>query len=611
MTFLPIVGRELRVASRKRSTFWVRVVAALVALVIGSGFLILTHIGPFGIGPAALGKGLFGTLTWLSLVAALSAGLFFTSDCLSQEKREGTIGFLFLTDLRGYDVVLGKLLATSLRGLYALLAVFPILAVTLLMGGVTGAHFWKTALALINALFFSLTTGLFVSAISRDSQKALAATLVLLVMLIAGGPVSDAIFAGVNQRSFNPVLSLSSPGFLFVTAGAWGNSPFWRGLLVNQAVVWLLLSLTCVLLPRTWQDKTAKTSTVKGWAHWWKFGGARHQTTLRRKLIDVNPVLWLACRERWQAVSLWVISLLMAVGLAVGTGVLFTGMAQTLYGLVWGYFGAALILLLYLGIASQAGRFFVEAQRSGLIELLLATPLTVNQIVHGQWRALLRMFGAPVALCLAAQLAGAFLVQQKTWGRFVAIATPATPTGTSLTNTTILSATNTTTTTTGATMAAAAGSFANPNGYLMFAMSVAGTLTVIANLAALSWFGMWMGLNSKNSNLATLKTIVFVQIIPWFGVSFASAMGVSLVLLPSLMKGVSAPTSQMMVWFPLITSGLTTVLVLAKDIAFLFWARRKLYSEFRERAVQAVAPIRAARPPPLSPAGTPPVIAPT
>src|SRR6185436_14351277 len=191
MTFLPIVGRELRVASRKRSTFWVRVVAALVALLIGSGFLILTHIGPFGIGPAALGKGLFGTLTWLSLAATLSAGLFFTSDCLSQEKREGTIGFLFLTDLRGYDVVLGKLLATSLRGLYALLAVFPILAVTLLMGGITGVHFWKTCLALLNALLCSLAAGLFVSAISRDSQKALAGTLLLLLLWTGGGALTD------------------------------------------------------------------------------------------------------------------------------------------------------------------------------------------------------------------------------------------------------------------------------------------------------------------------------------------------------------------------------------------------------------------------------------
>ena len=125
MTFLPIVERELRVAARKRSTFRVRVIAALVALLIGSAFLVLSRVGPLGSSTTSLGSGLFGALTWLSWCAALSAGPFFTSDCLSEEKREGTIGFLFLTDLRGYDVVLGKVLATSLRSFYALLAVFP------------------------------------------------------------------------------------------------------------------------------------------------------------------------------------------------------------------------------------------------------------------------------------------------------------------------------------------------------------------------------------------------------------------------------------------------------------------------------------------------------
>jgi len=148
--FLPIVDRELRVASRQRSTFWTRLIAAIVALVIASGFLILSYIQSFMFGPPALGKGLFAVLTWLSLGVALSAGLFFTADCLSEEKREGTLGFLFLTDLRGYDVVLGKLLATSLRGAFALISVFPILGVTLLMGGVTGAQFWQTTLALVS-----------------------------------------------------------------------------------------------------------------------------------------------------------------------------------------------------------------------------------------------------------------------------------------------------------------------------------------------------------------------------------------------------------------------------------------------------------------------------
>ena len=130
-------------------------------------------------------------LTWLCLAAGLSAGLFFTSDCLSEEKREGTLGLLFLTDLRGYDVVLGKLLATSLRGFYALLAVLPILAITLFMGGVTGAQYWKSALALVNALFFSLAAGMAVSAVSRDSQKAMMGTLLVLLLLALGGPVAD------------------------------------------------------------------------------------------------------------------------------------------------------------------------------------------------------------------------------------------------------------------------------------------------------------------------------------------------------------------------------------------------------------------------------------
>src|SRR3954449_10240262 len=128
MTFLPIVERELRVAARSRSTFWVRLVAAIVGLVMGGWWLLLITAGTFG--PVNLGKVLFGILTWLAFIAALCAGLFFTSDCLSEEKREGTLGFLFLTDLRGYDVVAGKLLATSLRGFFALLALLPILGIT-------------------------------------------------------------------------------------------------------------------------------------------------------------------------------------------------------------------------------------------------------------------------------------------------------------------------------------------------------------------------------------------------------------------------------------------------------------------------------------------------
>src|SRR5437667_8476453 len=102
--------------------------------------ILLSSSISYGVGFVQLGGPLFAVLTWMSLAAALSAGLFFTSDCLSEEKREGTLGFLFLTDLRGYDLVLGKLMAVLLRCLFALIAVFPILAITQLMGGVQPAE---------------------------------------------------------------------------------------------------------------------------------------------------------------------------------------------------------------------------------------------------------------------------------------------------------------------------------------------------------------------------------------------------------------------------------------------------------------------------------------
>src|SRR5258705_207506 len=313
MTFLPIVERELRVGARQRSTYWMRPVTALIALVIGSACLLLFGISGFG-GTFGPGSMVFGAIMWLFLCVALGAGLFFTSDSLSEEKREGTLGFLFLTDLRGYDVVAGKLLATSLRGFFPLLAFFPIVALTLLMGGVTGTEFWKTSLALLNALFFSLAAGLFVSAISRDAQRALAATLLLMLFFVFAGPLADETIAHIAGRGFQTLVSLSSPGYVFHAAGGWGRTFFWKGLLTTQIIAWVLFTFACLLIPYTWQQKAGKTAVAtRTWVYDWRYGKTARRTRLRNKLLPIDPVFWLASRERWQLVGLWVLALL-AVG---------------------------------------------------------------------------------------------------------------------------------------------------------------------------------------------------------------------------------------------------------------------------------------------------------
>src|SRR5213596_975843 len=165
MTFLPVVDRELRVAARRRGTYWTRLLFAVVcAGIVG---LVLMFAWAMRGGTSGVGAGLFHFLTLIVLGFSAFAGVFLTADCLSEEKREGTIGLLFLTDLKGYDVVLGKLIATSLNSFYGLLAIFPALAVPVLFGVVTVGVFWRMLLLLANTLFFSLTAGLLVSAISR------------------------------------------------------------------------------------------------------------------------------------------------------------------------------------------------------------------------------------------------------------------------------------------------------------------------------------------------------------------------------------------------------------------------------------------------------------
>src|SRR5690242_5518450 len=126
MTFLPIVERELRVQARQKRTHGLRLAGAAVAIALVSFMLVLTSGFPT---PGSLGHGLFETLAWLAGAYCLFSGAGNTADCLSEEKREGTLGLLFLTDLKGYDVVLGKLLATSLNNFYGLLAIFPPLAI--------------------------------------------------------------------------------------------------------------------------------------------------------------------------------------------------------------------------------------------------------------------------------------------------------------------------------------------------------------------------------------------------------------------------------------------------------------------------------------------------
>src|SRR6185436_17365787 len=109
-----------------------------------------------------------------------------TADCLSSEKREGTLGLLFLTNLNGFEIIGGKLCSSALTAAYGLFALFPLLALQMLIGGITLGHFWRTVLALVNAIFFSVAAGFLASSVCLRQFTAIASATGLALFFSLG-----------------------------------------------------------------------------------------------------------------------------------------------------------------------------------------------------------------------------------------------------------------------------------------------------------------------------------------------------------------------------------------------------------------------------------------
>lgn len=578
MTFLPIVERELRVASRKRFTFWSRLAAAGFMLVIFGLFFSYMLMIP-GVS-AQFGQLAFNVLKWIAFIFAASMGVFMPSDSLSEEKREGTLGLLFLTDLRGHDVVFGKLCSLSLQAFYGLLASFPILALPMLAGGVTVVDFWRSVLVICNTLFLSVAIGLLVSSMSREGFKAMNGALLLSLFFLGGLPWIDLAMAGWKSAWFKPILSIASPGYLFVASPTIFPGEFWRCLILQHVIGWMLLAIACVIVPRSWHDKTT------GGGGWWtkfstafRFGGKNGRLSFRRKWMDRDHVLWLALRDRWLPRLITGLTVLLGAVALREAYVNFNNVSQPVARVEIFSMGQPLLVLgLQLWMAVQASRLYQEAVRSGAMELMLVTPMKPGQIIRSQWRALVRIFLIPVLLVVVLQLGiGAIqiIVIKKSFAKA----------GTAAINSNH--------------------DFLTYQGIAV----ISGVLNFVLGMAALGWFGMWMGLTNRKLTMAVIKTVVFVQVLPWIAQMFM--MGFGMAFIGVIMAKAFASGGTMPFWIGMLPSMAFT---LGKNIFFIAWARKRLFTRFRDavtgiksgatRAVPMKVDVAAAPPPPapISPA---------
>ncbi|MBC8001111.1 MAG: ABC transporter permease subunit, partial [Opitutaceae bacterium] len=278
MELLPTATRELRLAARRSRTYSTRVGFNALAILVVFGLLSPSFAGVRS--PAETGQFLFLALSAVAFFLSLISGAFMTADALSEEKREGTLGLLFLTDLRGHDVVLGKLVGKGLNPFYALISVLPLLALPMIIGGVTPGEFFRMSLVLLNTMFFSLTLALAASAISVASRRAWALTMFTLAAL-SGIPWMLVYLTGSSP--FAIALTQFSPVFGWLTSmdSQYGSneSIFWSSLGFIHFLGWASLLAACAAAPRFWQDFAPNPRQAEWQRRWriWLLGSDQHQ----------------------------------------------------------------------------------------------------------------------------------------------------------------------------------------------------------------------------------------------------------------------------------------------------------------------------------------------
>ena len=533
MTFLPIVERGLRVAARQRGTFRTRLIVVGVLLVV---WFFLSVVAPQSGRAVERARAIFNTITIMGLGFSMLAGLFLTADCLSEERREGTLGLLFLTDLKGYDVVLGKLVSTSLHALYAMLAGMPLLALPLLTGGMTAGEFWRMMLVLTATLYLSLSAGMCVSAVHREARAAIGGTLLTMLVLSGILPVLWWLLRLVRGAIGFDWLLWPSPAYAYryvfdVNYSSYhGTREFWTSITVIAGLGTALLLTAMILLPFVWQEKGrwGRAENAQSRDYRRRFG-SRQFRAARRWLLDANPFYWLMTRDRAARKAFRLFFVLIPIWLCFFFAT-FSPMTTTqrVGFTVCMFMAFGLHLLLKAWVAIEASRRLSEDRQSGALELLLVTPLQPRRMVAAQRKALWNVFALPVLALALVNLAMTWLLLGPDPAK-VGNEVP-----------------------------------------IFVGIYLGGIAVLLLDVHALMRVAMWTSLTAKRHNRAILAALGRVMLPSWSAILFLVFLGMARVNI-----GKDEMTTFVVFWF---------LLGAVVDLVAMAWAETKLRLEFRRTA---------------------------
>lgn len=352
---------------------------------------------------ARFGLLVFQLFAYLQLILLLFFAALSGASAVTREKDRRTFILVLMTDLRNYEIVLGKLLGSLLPIVLLLLGMLPVLALTLLLGGVAPGQVAQAGLIIGATAVAAGSLGGLVALWRDKTFQALALTvlfIVLYVCVVRGLVVLPALTGWVPglqevltqdavesaQKWLDPLLALQSV-LEPVTESASGLAPAYAYAGV-MALVSGLLNVWGIVRLRVWNpsgepiiQRERPEEEVEE-----KDRLAAHAAPGAVRPVWANPILWreIATRAYGRRPLLVKFAYFVVLGLVCYSALepLWTGGTRSLYFAAYGLVPVAVLSLLL--VTAQAVTAITSERDGGALDLLLVTDLTPNEFIFGK-----------------------------------------------------------------------------------------------------------------------------------------------------------------------------------------------------------------------------------
>ena len=393
----PIFSREFVTVPRRESHHISRLVILLLLWVISItawqatvGFGRTATLGE----TARFGLLLFQIITFVELTLLLFFSALSAASTVSQEKDRRTFVLLLMTDMRDYEIVVGKMLGSLLPIVMLLLVTMPVLAMLLLLGGVSAEQVIQAGIILLATSVAAGSLGGLIALWRDKTFQALALSVLGLVLYLCimqglglvGALISSTTDWSLVQAWLDPyfalryVLEPPTSSAAIPPAYGFALSMLILSALLNGIGLWGLRKWNPSGEPIMQRDASADDEADE------KGRTKAHASPGKAREVWPNPVLWreictLAYGRRPLLIK-FAYGIVLALICYFALGELNHGGSRQSFVAAYGLVPVAILSLLL--VSAQAVTSITSERDGKALDVLLATDISPKEFVFGK-----------------------------------------------------------------------------------------------------------------------------------------------------------------------------------------------------------------------------------